>query len=482
MDESERLVAVAALAPPEEALAAWRAWRETTEIGQASGLLVWAGGYIHRNLLAAGLDESYLGGIYRYNLIANNRRIAAMLPTIRELASRWRITPLKSFGMSSASYSRGLRPLADFDFFVAASDIHEARSFITSKGFSANLDVSEREFEVRIVPQRGSWNFMNAERGDLDLHWRVFDHLDLDANEELVAANSSVVDSEFGVIRRLDDELMLVVLTVHSVIESENSLRGLFDIYHLLKAADVDRVAALAAQVGVQRDLLGVCDAITSIVGTSAIPQVGRLADAIREGAMAQPVPGSVVTAPETGELLDERFVETAYLRDPERYRAWYAAGRPAESERPGRAVRPQTRPLPGDRRSKDPSVRSPAVRGTPTIGWHYLYPGQGYRWANVPDARIVFERSWRRRTRARIELEPDAWAAAPVERFDVFSNGVWIGTCDKTSSTFEFDLPPARRPVELSLRLHGLDRYESAGAHINWHRMLAPVRRIELI
>lgn len=481
MDESERLVAVAALGSPSEALEAWRAWRETTEIGQASGLLVWAGGYIHRNLLAAGLDEPYLGGIYRYNLIANNRRVAAMLPTIRELGSRWQITPLKSFGMSSANYSRGLRPLADFDFFVTASDLEPARSFMASNGFAANMGVSTREFDLRIVPQRGSWNFMNPERGDLDLHWRIFDHLDLDANEALVAENSAVVDSEFGVIRRLDDEVMLIVLTVHSVIESENSLRGLFDIYHLLKTVDVDRVAGLAARIKVQRDLLGVCDDISSIIGESAIPQLDRLAGAIREGAVAEQN-GFVVTAPETGERLDYRFLETAYLRDPERYRVWYAAGRSPEMERTLRVHGPLTRPLPGDTRSTDRSVRSPAVRGTPTIGWHYLYPGQDYRWANVPDARIVFDFRWRMPGRVRIELEPEAWAVAPVDRFDVFSNGTWIGTCDKASSVFEFDLPRQRGRVELSLRLHGFDRYQLAGAHINWHRMLAPVRRIELV
>ena len=93
MDASERLIAKAALARPNVAAEAWRTWRATYEIATATGLLTWAGGYIYRNLHETGVEDPYLAGIHRHNFIANNRKLIAAIPIIKELGRVGRSRP-----------------------------------------------------------------------------------------------------------------------------------------------------------------------------------------------------------------------------------------------------------------------------------------------------------------------------------------------------------------------------------------------------
>ena len=209
MDESDQLIIVAALGPPARAIDAWRQWKATVPIAEATALLTWSGGYIYRNLAAAGIDEPYLAGIYRHNLLTNVGRLRAALPTLVAMTALWPITPLKSFGMSTDAHARGLRPLADVDLWVPLDHLQGAVALLRHHGFSPLLDIDDREFERRVAPQRGSWNFVDLKGIDIDLHWRLLDHLDDTTSRRLVDENSSSDATEFGNVRRLNDELML---------------------------------------------------------------------------------------------------------------------------------------------------------------------------------------------------------------------------------------------------------------------------------
>lgn len=481
MDESERLVALAALAPPAEAVRAWTTWRETTEIADATALLTWAGGYVHRNLLAAGVDDPYLGGIYRYNLISNNRRVIAALPAIREIAAATTVTPLKSFGMSAETYSRGLRPLADFDFFVPMEQVARARELLQSRGFLPNLGISEQEFAGRVVPHRGSWNFVNDTKIDLDLHWRIFEHLDIAQNEALVADHSHPAETEFGTVRRLDNELMLLSLAVHHL-HSSGPANGLFDFAHLLKVVDVAATARLTARIGIDREIREVCAAIRGIVGDRADPNLGELERLVGPRAASQPAHDATRRVLPPFDSAPRRYRETERIARPLAYRIWSRLGRPLWLERRllGRSGT-VTRAV-SDPRPYAPGVPFyPRTSGTLGIGWHHLFPGDPHRWANYPDARVLFRDVVPGIHTVRIELDPEQWARAPRSTFNVFCNGRFVGSCDKSASGFEFVVTRPATTIEVSLRPKGFHRFRNPGSQSKWYRMLAPVRSLQL-
>jgi hypothetical protein len=483
MDESDVLIARAALAGPKGALLAWQQWREQHSIAAASGLLVWAGGYIHRNLRDAGVDDAYLAGIHRYNWVRNNGRVVAALPTIRALSERWTIVPLKSFGMSSETYSRGLRPLADFDFYVDERDAPAVREFLLARDFAGLLDVAQDEFLHRVMPQRGSWNFLDESGTDLDLHWRLLEHLEARASRRLVEANSRLTDTEFVSVRILDDELLLVCIITHHVLGGSTALNGLFDAYHLMKTVDMRRTARLAAEVGAARDLRDVCTALRSIIGDEAHPKLGELERAIVPHAARQPAQGETRSWQPLAPV-PSRYREDFYLARPRIYRAWTALGALPWIERLLiRAFGPFTRAEAQEHLygPMGPTDEIPAGGGTLGPGWHYRYPVDPHRWANVPDTRIRFS-DVTGASRVRIRLTADQWQASQVGAFSVFCNGRRIGTCDRDCSDFEFELSPDRDgEVEISLRPLRRSVFADPGIHAQWYRMLAPIAAITL-
>ncbi len=473
MDESERLIALAALAEPGEAVRAWAAWRATNDIVAASAVLGWAGGYIHKNLTAAGHPDNYLGGIFRHNWIANNRKVLAVRDTLREIGTRWDTTLLKGFGMSDSGQSRGLRPIADLDFLVAERHAAAVSELLVEHGFEPLERAGASEFVHRIVPQRGSWNYRASSGADLDLHWRLFEHLDARASEALVARNTIRVDSEFGPVRHLTGEMMLLSLVAHHALQGAGALNRLFDIYDLLNRVDPGRVAVLAGEIGIARELAAACAQLRDIVGANARVGLTDLESAVAPRARSTVQYGALRRVLPFGEFNPRRFRESVYLRHPLLYRLWFMVGRPAWVER---MLAPFTK--------QSPDVVAgglPAGGGALGIGWHYRYPVDNHRWANLPDARILFTEVARKVRRVTIELDRQAWEAAPLTEFTVYCNGTAVGRCESGAIEYVFALPPHTGTVELSLRPIGLLRYRSAGLQEQWFRMLAPVARVEL-
>ncbi len=479
MDDTERLIVVAALAPPERAAAAWRQWKASVPIAEATGMLTWAGGYMHRNLAAAGISEPYLAGIYRHNLLLNVSRLRAALPILTALTARWPITPLKSFGMGEDAHARGLRPLADIDLWLPFGHIHQAADLLGEDGFAPLLDVDNREFEHRILPQRGSWNYLHPSGVDIDLHWRLLDHLDAATGEDLVAGHGTLADSEFGTIRRLDDELMLCCLVAHFRSEGMLFNHGLFDVAHLMQRVDPTRLGALAARLEVARELLDTAATLRQLVGDAAPPAFAELEQALAPHAATQPLPAEVA-APESGERIPARYEERAYLAHPRLYRQWTERGRPERLERIVCRWGGFTRTPRGRQRATQKPRLYPTEIGILGPGWHYLYPGDGYRWANLPDARVLFRSVPRSVNRVRIELST-AWPITGASTIEVRANGRHIGVMERTTAVGEFPIPRARR-VELSLRPLGDRRWIGTGIAEQTHRLLAPVRSIELL
>ncbi len=468
MDEQDRLLARAAMATPDVAAAAWAEWRATVPQADATGLLVWAGGYIQRNLARAGLDDDYLAGIARHNFIANNRRLVAALPTLRRLTARWEVTPLKSFAMSAESRSRSLRPLADFDFLVPSRDVYEVDGFLRSEGLRPLLGVDDREFRIRIVPRRGSWNYLDG-LADIDLHWRYLEHLDTATSDRVVAAETTAASGEYGPVRALSPELLLVGVAVHHALQAGGRMQGLFDVHDLARRADADGVARLARRLDVRHDVAEVLETIREGLGDAPDADVDRIAAAVRGGRPRQ----RVWRRPRLGERVAPRHRDDALQRHPLLHRIWVALGM-----RPG-LERVVIRRLGGFVR--DPQESDvPAGGASLGAGWHYRFPEQAHRWTNIVDARAVFTDA-AAATRLRVELDPQDWPLAPYPSVAVVVDGVAVGGLELGRSSGEFALPPHGDRVEVSLRLTSRLRYRNPGTGTQRLGMLAPVRELSL-
>jgi hypothetical protein len=224
------------------------------------------------------------------------------------------------------------------------------------------------------------------------------------------------------------------------------------------------------------------------VVGEDAHPALLALDRAIAPFAASQYAQGAVRRGLPFFERLPEgRHVDAEYLQRPRLYSAWYALGRPAWVERllirwfgPMSRAQPQGEVF-GLRGPRD---ERPAGGGLLGCGWHYRYPGDGHRWANIPDARLVFPSVGEAVRGVTIEFAPEAWAATQGSGVRVFANGRALGTVTQDTPTASFELPPSVRRsavIEVSLRRAGLKRFVDPGIHAKWYRMLTPVVAVRL-
>ena len=115
------------------------------------------------------------------------------------------------------------------------------------------------------------------------------------------------------------------------------------------------------------------------------------------------------------------------------------------------------------------------------SIGWHYIYPSQSYRWTHSPDSRITFHTRPGQSYELKISLDPYAWSIAPIGEFDLFLNGVYIQTCDKKYDVYHLKYKAKLNFLEISLRPRIILDYRSTN-YFNWYRMSIPVKQVSFI
>jgi hypothetical protein len=477
VDEQERLIARAALCDAEEASAAWDEFRATVDLQGASPLLSWAGGYIHRNLESLGRTEPYLAGIARHNWLGNNRVLAKAQGILSELNSRWNIVPLKSFGLSSEMTDRRLRPLADIDLYVERTDIPGVVAMLRARGFVPLLDVSELEFSSRILPRRGSWNFRNADGLDIDVHWKIFDHLDASLNARLVKEHSANADASYGQIRQLVPELMVTIMCVQRQVQPVYSLPGLFDVNNLLKQVDPRLLISIAKSAGSEDALSESVLAIAGILGSTPI-HLQAILDLL-----------PVISPDAPTHILTRRFFSAApmdtwdssLVRNRLLYWAWWKLGHFARAERLLLSLcGPFSRggiDISGDEAEVLP-FRDLTQLGP---GWHYCYPGNDFRWANRPDARCILAVDKGSELVITIIADAQMWSLTPVESIVVYLDGIQVSAIQRTSAEMRFTIPARKRlrRMELSFRPGRHVTYRNLGIDTNWYGLAIPLDSI---
>lgn len=456
MDESERLIARAALGSPAEAVSLWQQWRETYDPATASDLLVWAGGYLHRNIVAGGAHDDYLAGIARYNWVANQRQLLAAHDDLVELAALHPLVTLKSFDASRADGALSLRPVSDIDLYVDAQQIERVVSWLRGRGYVPLLEASDVELMNRIVPLRGSWNFTRAARAgapecSIDLHWKFFDGLSALENHRFAHQWTLPTVASFGAVRALIPEARFALMAVQRQAQHDGKDTVLFDAGHIVSQLDLPTLVAVASA---SRSQASVISLLNAIVEFSADPSVRELRD-------------TAVRDLQKGKRLVDRLSRFVS------HKLWRAHDLPPVSH----------------------SQNCTIVRLTEDLrsgsGWFYLLPGDTWRWSMAPEARLSFDvpkgPSSRRNedltARVDVMLNPVAWAVCSAPHLDVICNSNVVGRIDKTVSTGSFAVPLAAgsRILELRLLGTGADLPASDPQSLVFNRIVAPVESIRI-
>jgi hypothetical protein len=457
----DKLLLTAALAPPLKAKTAWQDWSSEVEPADAPHVLSWAGGYIYRNLKSIGVENHYLRGIFRHNFLANNFRISQVKETITALTGNWEITPIKSYGLSIQDNSLGLRPIADFDFFIRSKYSSQVFQFLEEVGFNPNLGIRLSEFKSRHYKRRGSWNFMNDEGFDLDLHWRLFDHLSTDENERLLHENSNIVETKHGKFRMLTPELTTVLLVNHHLLNKSSHYSGLFDIYRVTSQSNLDTSETLAAIVGIRNEMQDILEEIDQYAETTNAAKFSVNRNHCRVS---------------HNDLLINKSIDYELMRLGFLYRLWNQAERPVWLEKL------VTKFLGGFVKT-NPAEQEKFQSFVLGSGWHYQYPGDEHRWLNIGDSRFTYTHETKGTFRVMFKYEPKLFnLVSHVESLDVYANGELIGTINKFDASPEYEyLVKGRKKVEFSLRSVGKINSEPLTFKFNWRILALPLLQIQI-
>jgi hypothetical protein len=477
-----RLLIQSALGEPSTALSAWEEWRKTFEGPESSSELYWAGGYIYKNLLAAGMSDELVKGIYRYNWTKNSRTRARTLPVMAKLANKFDGTLIKSFGFTHSGYSHGFRPIADVDVYVNEAKLADAAQLLIEHGYSPLLGVSVSTLTNKIALQRGSWNFKLGDGTDIDLHWKLFDHLSAKANDDLIAEHSSQKEMEFGNCRVLTTELS-VAYQIHTfALQGEKRFNGLFDTYAIAGSTDIRTTMDLIQNIGLIDAAYSVTDELISSLGLPVEHPIQRLHKEV--------IQVSRIDSETDFQRVRLARVDKSDLRFPRLYSWWYLHGQPRWFEvlhqaALGCMIRANT----GVDSGSLPIVHTFSDTNHISVGFHYQYPPDPFRWTNRGDARVRFNlnpeinsRLFRgKQIEVQVTLDEATWKITPTQQVVVYANGKRVGCFIKWKSVLAFKIRTRRPSLELSFRTTDAPDALEAGVYFNWYQMLMPIGCIEI-
>lgn len=482
VDQERRLLTKAALAEPSIAVAAWSEWSETFKGPHSSSQLSWAGGYIYKNLLVAGVNDDYVKGLYRHNWTKNNHARAKTLPALREMSKALDVLLLKSYGFTHSEYSLGFRPIADIDLYVNEEQLEDAAELLMGFGYPPLLGLSIDVLAKKVLLQRGSWNFKHPDGSDIDLHWKLFDHMSAHDNAVLVEKHSTYRETEFGQCRVLNAELSMAYQIHVFALQNEKRFNGLFDAYAIARQADMSVTIDLIQHIGLIDAAYSLTEELCSTLDLPLEHPIRRLHQ-------------EVVTVPRTESAADIPRVrlsriDLSDIRHPRLYAWWFLHGQPRWLEVLHHLILgSMTQPGSGVNVDVLPAVHTFADANQIPPGFHYQYPQTKYRWTHRGDARVRFNinakmkgrRPRGSRIQVRVTVDEEHWSISPTHSVVVYANGKKVGRLTKDETSVSVEQRVLRSTLELSFRTTDADDPLESSAHFNWHQMLMPIVSVEI-
>ena len=461
MDDVERLILRAALAPSPDAFADWFEFKTSTPLDAMPNILNSCGGYIYKNLIAAEQNDDYLKGIFKQNWAANTYRLQRLIPLLTVISNKVQITPIKSFGLNSKHFNLGLRSIGDFDFYFAQADFKAIKRILKNYGYTPFMEISEEELRDKILISRGSWSFKNGPIDDLDLHWKIFDELSISENRAIILENSKIRTSNWGHYREMSNELSAVTISHHHFLNGGMNYTGLCDLHNILKVSDISVVKKLAKRVNML-EILETQNQNIDEIGHNRVLSIWNQEPKVGVISIAQILP----------------FVQSATLRNSFIYKLWLKMGGSDKFERLILAVlRSFSHPHSYMKDAISWIELSPGVRLG--VGWHYRYPGHDYQWSTYPDTRILLRSMKVNKMKMSLDLDPHTWSISVPQTVQCYLNGKLVHSFGKETCNVNFEIETRNGWNEISFRSPKPWNLQLDTISYNWQRLQMPVRRI---
>ncbi|MCB2228012.1 MAG: nucleotidyltransferase family protein [Desulfarculaceae bacterium] len=171
----DELLLRAALLGKDEALAAWRGWKQRADLDaldvNASRLLP----LLYANLRRHGVSDplmARLQGVYRYNALRNQGFLRDLNGALRVLAEQGiPVMVLKGMALAVGCYGDlALRPMQDLDLLVKPQDAIRAMRALIAQGWALNTPPGE-SLGPEFVAKRIEYSLNNQFGTKIDLHW-----------------------------------------------------------------------------------------------------------------------------------------------------------------------------------------------------------------------------------------------------------------------------------------------------------------------
>lgn len=484
MDREKKLLIRAALGQPNVALPAWAEWRADFAGPNASSSLAWAGGYVYKNLMAAGVADAFAKGIYRHNWLSNTSKKSMLTPTLREISKITPLLPLKTFGFSHPKHSLGLRPIADFDVFVNQSSLEAVATRLVELNFLPFMELSLENLLEKVRPQRGSWNFKDAAGNDLDLHWKAFDHISEEQNERILKENSILLNTEFGPANYMSSAMSLASQIYVHALQGENRYNGLFDIFNNTRVDNIEATAKLIKKLDFCFEAVQVVEELIDALDMGHGDPLAVLGRALR-GSRRKKIPNFCIQNQRLNQIHDNS------LRFPKLYRAWVRAGASPILERLHSFILgPMTNPALSIDVKESLELKLHKFPNLIPVGFHYQYPFEQFRWAHKGDARVRFDfiesdtsasKNQNRKVKVAIDLDAKYWTHTPTHDVAIYCDGREVGRLSKTDNRLTFAVTTKPYGFELSFQSSQIPDPLEYGIQYNIYQMLCPIKSISV-
>ena len=235
--KDQELLLCACLLSGNEAVTAWRQWKEIFELGSfddASRRLL---PLLYRNLKDQDIQEPSIARLkeeYLYTWSQNQfcwRGIAGLLNEFNQSGIRTML--LKGSALAILYYEDvGLRPMKDIDLMVGHDQVKRAMELLRRLGWKPRYSSPEA-----LIPFEQATEFIDSVNTNLDLHWRLMWEARQDLNDDDFWQASIPMQFNSIQTRSLDPADLLLLVCVHGAKWNDTSpLRWIPDSMMIIRS------------------------------------------------------------------------------------------------------------------------------------------------------------------------------------------------------------------------------------------------------
>lgn len=281
----QRLLLVAALGDGDEALAAWRTWRDEVDFERLEGEAVRLVPLLYRNLARLGVgtrDTVRYASVYRHTWARNRLTFQACAGAVRLFTAQGIDTLLlKGVALTLLHYRDfGVRSMDDVDVLVSPAHAEAAMRVLVAHGWRRAGAVPREPPDADQRTMLHGCSFQDPRGRSLDLHWFATADARVPGADRELWTRAVAVDLEGTRTRALAPAELLYTVIAHSFASHAAHARWVADATTVVRGGGVDwpRLIALA---GARRMVLPIAHGLRTLAELGA-PVPAAMLDALQ--------------------------------------------------------------------------------------------------------------------------------------------------------------------------------------------------------